>query len=173
MPSRHGRKVAHGTHLSLTMARRKDTQKSRTARPSVKVGHPFFLHSFGTEGAVDLNGRASAPAWRRDPPLLSFLVSGPRKTRPDTLTQPHSHTTLDLQTPPDIFSPCARRAVERSAPPDPRVTADVSVTDWSCSSPGLEPARPRPAFARVSWSMLCAATIRFTVHHTRQRLRVR
>jgi hypothetical protein len=45
--------------------RRKDTQKSRTARPSVKVGHPFFLHSFGTEGAVDLNGRASAPAWRR------------------------------------------------------------------------------------------------------------
>ena len=36
----HGSTAAHGTQWSLPPARRNDTQKRRTARPSVIVGHP-------------------------------------------------------------------------------------------------------------------------------------
>jgi hypothetical protein len=52
--------------------------------------------------------------------------------------------------------------------PPERFRHGVTGVDAIC--PGLEVAWPRPASARVSWSMSLRCNLRFTVHHTRQRL---
>ena len=60
--SSHGSTAAHGTQWSLPPARRNDTQKRQTARPSVKVGHPYMERSFSTEGEHDVNGSGAGPS---------------------------------------------------------------------------------------------------------------